>query len=61
MATDSCPECDAEVQEVKQSDARPGGALLKVYIHEKGQIGPFPEITESCTEVIEWGENADKY
>ena len=56
---DNCPECGQETIDVKTVDARPGGALFKTHVHEKERLGAFNEITESCTEVVEWGEESD--
>jgi len=54
-----CPECGREYIDTTTVDARPGGALFKTYKHEKERNGPFVEVTDSCDEIIEWGEEAD--
>ena len=55
-----CPECGRWAIDVKTVDARPGGALFTEYVHETEPLGPFTEITDSCSVIEAWGEERDR-
>jgi hypothetical protein len=60
MGQDTCPECGEEYIKMTEVDARPGGALFEEYTHSYEDNDLWGNhVDESCTHIIEWGEESE--
>jgi hypothetical protein len=55
---DVCPECGDDYISMSKCDFRPEGALFEDYVHSY-QSETELIVDESCTHVLEWGEETD--